>query len=125
MTLKKRIAEELEGKKIPYDDEAVKKHLVYLYHELGLRTSQIGERYGVGAATVRALLRAMKVKMKASGGGKDFMEQLKSHGYVDRNDFFGRNANQAKTTMADELEVSYSSLCTHYEIWKDSFIKKG
>jgi len=125
MTLKRRIMEELQAKKVPYDDEAVKNHLVYLYHELGLRTSQIGERYEVGAATVRALLRLMEVKMKASGGGKDFMEQLKGHGYTDRNDFFGRNSDKAKTEMAEELGVSYSSLCTHYDIWKESFISKG
>jgi len=121
MTLKKRIAEELKDKKKPNDDDAVRAHLVYLYHELGLRTSQIGERYEVGAATVRALLRVMGVKMKASGGGKDFMEQLKSCGYIDRNDFFGRNSDKAKTEMAEELGVSFSSLCTHYEIWRESF----
>jgi len=121
MTLKERISEELKGKKKPHDDDAVREYLVYLYHELGLRTGQIGERFDVGAATVRSLLRAFKIEMKASGGGKDFMKQLKAHGYVDRNDFFGRNADMAKTDMAKELEVSYGSLCTHYEIWRKSF----
>jgi len=122
MTLKKKIAKELEKAGIDPTDEAIRDHLADLYHEQRMSSRDIGVRYSVGPATVRALLRQMKVPRKSPGGGKFFDVQMKKRGYIDINDFFGRNATKTKADMARELGVSYSSLCTHYEKWEEQFI---
>ena len=77
--------------------------------------------YDKEKAKIDSLMRNLNIVMKAPGGGKDFTDQLKAAGYVDDNDYFGRNSTLAKMDMAKELKVSYSSLCAHYQGWEDQF----
>ena len=115
---------ELEADDIKFFGEAVgsgkngvKMYLDELYWNKKYSTSSIAKKYGVTDATLRAVMRKVGVKRKATGGGVYFKDALKKHGYLDLNDFFARNSRKTKMSMSKLLGVSFGSLCAHYDKW--------
>lgn len=101
-------------------EDGIKKYVTELYWNEGFSTSQIAKKYGVTDATLRALMRKFKIPRKATGGGVYFQDALKKSGYLDLNDFFGRNSRKTKMEMSKILGVSFGSLCSHYDKWIES-----
>jgi len=101
-------------------EAGVKKYIEELYWNKKLSTSTIARRYNATDATLRAVMRKLNIKRKATGGGVYFKDALKENGYLDLNDFFGRNARKTKMDMSRILGVSFGSLCAHYDKWIDS-----
>ena len=101
-------------------EEGVKKYLEEMYWKEGFSTSHISKKYSVTDATLQALMRKLGVKRKATGGGVYFKDAIKKGGYLDLNDFFGRNSRKTKMEMSKILGVSFGSLCAHYDKWVEN-----